>query len=80
MQPQLALDEAILAAMKSLGGDQSIARVTDWIEERYPNRWKDIGTTMADLTHPPNNSTRFTPDRHFLKRVGHGVYRLRSGW
>jgi len=74
------LDEAILMAMRALTGVRHIDEVRQWIEQNLPERWEDVGTAMADLTHPPNNSTSYPPERHFLERTGRGKYVLRRGW
>lgn len=71
--------EAIWQAMTALGGERSIQEVTDWIESRYPLRWKDVGTPMADLTFPGNNSSSYPLERRFLERTGPGRYRIRQG-
>ncbi len=70
--------EAIWQAMTALGGERSIQEVADWIEVRYPSRWKDVGTPMADLTFPGNNSSSYSQERRFLERTGSGRYRIRQ--
>ncbi|MEH7254305.1 hypothetical protein V7111_19465 [Neobacillus niacini] len=40
--------EAIILAIDDLGGEGTIKEVSDWIQTRYPNTWKDVGTTLAD--------------------------------
>jgi hypothetical protein len=74
------LDEAVLQAMKALGGDRHIDEVKGWIYAKYGRQWADVGTAMADLTNPPNSSTQYPPSKHCLERVKPGVYRLREGF
>jgi hypothetical protein len=70
--------EAIWQAMTAMGGDRSIHEVAEWIEQHYPNRWKDVGTPMADLAFPGNNSSGYPPERRFLERTERGRYRIRQ--
>jgi hypothetical protein len=70
--------EAIWQAMTAMGGEQSIEAVAKWIERRYPKRWKDVGTPMADLAFPGNPSSHYSPEQRFLERTGSGVYRVRQ--
>lgn len=70
--------EAIWQAMTAFGGDQTISRVTSWIAERYPGRWKDVGTAMADLALPGNVSSHYASEQRFLERVDIGPYRVRQ--
>jgi hypothetical protein len=71
------LDQAILLAMRSLSGERQISEVREWIEARYPGRWRDVKTAMADLTFPGSRSSRHPAHARFLTRVSKGVYRLR---
>ena len=71
------LKEAILEALGSLGGSGSISEVSSYINSKYPNRWKDIGTTMADLC-PKSTSSPFPQKERVLERIGRGKYRLRK--
>lgn len=70
--------DAIWQAMTAMGGERSIQEVTAWIERHYPQRWKDVGTPMADLTFPGNNSSGYSPERRFLERTAPGRYRIRQ--
>jgi hypothetical protein len=71
------LKEAILEALVSLGGSGSISEVSSYINSKYQNRWKDIGTTMADLC--PNSTSSHIPQKErVLERIGRGKYRLRK--
>jgi len=72
------LKEAIVEAITSLGGSGSISEVRGYINSQYPNKWKDIGTTMADLC--PESASFFYPQKdRILERIGRGKYRLRKG-
>jgi hypothetical protein len=75
----LTADRAVLAAIQALGGEATIAEVEQWIADNALGGWTDISTTMADLagTAP---SSRYSPERQCLVRVGKGRYRLRDGW
>ena len=68
----ITVEDAIREAFEALGGDRSIAEITRWIDERYPGRWRDISTAMADLTFPGPRSSTFPPHRRVLERVGRG--------
>ncbi|MCU0649382.1 MAG: hypothetical protein MUF00_15400 [Gemmatimonadaceae bacterium] len=70
--------EAIWEAMTALGGERTIAEVTDWIEARYPGRWKSAGTPMADLTYPGSASSQCALDERCLDRTDRGTYRIRQ--
>ncbi len=74
--------QAILQAMRSLDGECSISQVEHWISDHIGEYWKDISTSMADLTYPGNNSSPYKPEERFLESVhsGVGVYRLRNDW
>jgi hypothetical protein len=55
------LPEAIIAAYETPGGERTIKEIKDWIYEKYGNRWRDIGTSMADMvpvTRGGNESSR----------------------
>jgi hypothetical protein len=69
--------DAIREAMLALGGEVSIRQVKDWIDTRYPGRWKDISTAIADLTYPGNQSSTYSMGQRFLVRTARGRYRLR---
>ncbi len=70
--------DAIWQAMTDMGGERSIQEVTEWISRRYPQRWKDVGTPMADLAFPGNDSSNYSPARRFLERMAPGRYRIRQ--
>jgi hypothetical protein len=73
------LKEAIIEALTSMGGSGSISEVSNYINSRYPNKWKDISisTAMADLCPESTTSTYKKADR-VLERIGRGKYRLRK--
>ena len=71
------LKEAILEALVSLGGSGSISEVSSYINSKYPNRWKAIGTTMADLC-PNSTSSHVLQKERVLERIGRGKYCLRK--
>ncbi|MCW4023311.1 MAG: hypothetical protein ACOWW1_05780 [archaeon] len=72
----MLLKEAIVEALKSLGGSGSISEVTAYIHAKYGReRWKDIGTEMADMC--PESESSLTPvSERFLKRIGRREYVL----
>lgn len=72
-------DRAVLAAMKALGGEATIAEVEQWIADNALGAWTDISTTMADLAGTAPSSP-YSPERQGLVRVGKGTYRLRDEW
>jgi hypothetical protein len=70
--------EAIYQAMTALGGIRTRIEVELWISNHVEQQWADIGTAMADLTYPGNDSSRYKPEERFLERVSIGRYRLRG--
>lgn len=73
-------DEAILRAMRALGGDATIREVGEWVTANVQQKWASFGTPMADLTAGGNASSHYPPERQFLERVEEGRYRLLPGW
>jgi len=71
-------DEAVEAALRALGGTRSTAEVREWIEANLNGSWKDIATTMADMTFPPRDSSSYPEARQLLERVAKAQYRLRG--
>lgn len=69
--------EAIFEALTSLGGSGSISEVRNYIKSKYPDKWKDVGTTMADLC-PESTSSLYRQKDRVLERIGRGKYRLRK--
>jgi hypothetical protein len=70
------LYDDIRQTMTAMGGERSRSEVEQWISDNLGHRWGDVGTAMADLTTPRNNSTQYNPERPFLVRVRRGVYCL----
>jgi hypothetical protein len=71
--------EAIIEALKALGGEREICEVRTWIEHRYGPRWKDLSTTMADMVPIElggNHSSTLPEWVQVLERVGRGKYKL----
>lgn len=73
---KMTADEGVRLAMLALGGERNADEVKAWIEQNLTQRWKDIGTTMADMTPSLNSVTGYDPDRQILERIAPGVYRL----
>jgi len=71
------LKEAIVEALSSMGGRGTISDVHGYIFSKYGDKWKDIGTAMADMC--PESASSLYPSRdRVLKRVGRGEYCLRE--
>jgi hypothetical protein len=68
--------DAIFQAMKALGGIRTRIEVELWISNHLEQQWADIGTAMADLTYPGNDSSHYKPEERFLERVSFAKYRL----
>jgi hypothetical protein len=78
----ISLAEAIIEAFENLGryGPRSIKEIEDWLSNKYPGQWKDVGTEMADMvpTKDGGNRTSNVPDHlKVLQRIDRGKYRLR---
>ena len=71
------LKDAVVEALASLGGSGSISEVRSYLNSKYPKKWKDIGTTMADLC-PESTSSPYPKKDRVLERIGRGKYRLRK--
>jgi hypothetical protein len=71
------LKDAVVEALTSLGGSGSISEVRSYVNSKYPKKWKDVSTTMADLCPESTSSTYPQKDR-VLERIGRGKYRLRK--
>jgi hypothetical protein len=71
------LKDAIVEALSSLGGQGSISEVSRYINSKYPGKWKNVGTTMADLC-PESISSLYPKKDRVLERIGRGKYRLRK--
>lgn len=71
--------EAIIEAFRTLEGERSIKEIEDWVNRRYGLKWKDFGTTMADMvpSSEKGNKTSETPSYYqVLTRVSRGKYLL----
>ncbi len=72
----MLLRDAIVEALKSLGGSGSISEVTAYIHAKYGReRWKAIGTEMADMC-PESESSLTPPNERVLQRIRRGKYTL----
>jgi len=48
----------------------TVADVQEWIEKRYPGRWKAIGTDLADLAIDGNETSTYTErDKCLIRTV-----------
>lgn len=74
-----SLRAVIKEAMWSLGGEATVKQVKDFIASNYGARWKDVETSMADLTYPGSKSSQYSEKDRFLERIERGKYRLRVG-
>lgn len=73
------LYHAIILALDELGGEGTIKEVSDWINTRYPNTWKDVGTALADMVPQKlggNNSSTVSDEYRILERVSRARYRI----
>jgi hypothetical protein len=69
------LQDAIIEVLNEFGGTGSISEVKKIIVKKYGERWKDIGTTMADMV--PQSTSSNIPDKYrVLTRIGLGLYCL----
>ena len=73
------LKVAIVKALTSLGGSGTILEVSEYLNSKYPNKWKlnTIGKIMADLC-PESTSSFYSKKDRVLERIGRGKYRLRK--
>ncbi|MGD7054213.1 hypothetical protein [Sutcliffiella horikoshii] len=72
-------DEVIIKAFKALGGVRSIQEIEKWVVQQYGEKWKDFGTSMADMvpTDKGGTNSSLTPlEYRVLERVGRGRYKL----
>ncbi len=54
----------------------TVADVQNWIEKRYPGRWKAIDTALADLATNGNETSTYAERDKCLKRTERGTYRM----
>ncbi len=75
----MTLHEAILKCFLDKPRPMTIQEVEIYISQQHQQRWKDIGTTMADMV-PINyggNATSTVPSEYRrLKRLTRGTYTL----
>jgi hypothetical protein len=72
-------NEAIIEALEALGGAGTIKEVNAWMEKKYPSRWKDTGTALADMVPVYLGGTTTSNVRdelRILEKVSRGRYRL----
>jgi hypothetical protein len=62
------------------GGPMPVREVKGWIQRCYPRRWKDVATSLADLTIDGNESSTWKESERCLIRVARGSYRLAAGF
>jgi hypothetical protein len=55
------LKDAIVEALNSLGGSGSISEVRRYINSKYPGKWKNVDTAMADLC--PESASSLYPKK-----------------
>ncbi len=77
---EVAAHEAVIVAMRALGGERTVQEVKAWIEAHLTERWEDIGTTMADMAPSSTSTTGLSPKRQVLDRVAVGTYHLSDRW
>ncbi|NIK80584.1 hypothetical protein FHS15_005775 [Paenibacillus castaneae] len=78
---KITLYEAIIDAMRTLGGERHYTEIDDWILSNYGPRWKSCQTEVADMVHPErggknNISSRLPIEKRVLTREGDGIYSL----
>lgn len=76
-QMSTTVKDVIKEAMWFLGGEATVKQVKGFIASNYGSRWKDVETSMADLTYPGSRSSQYSEKDRFLERTGRGKYRLR---
>jgi hypothetical protein len=74
----VTLPEVVIEALRELGGTGSVSEVKKIIEKKYGTRWKDVGTTMADMV-ASSISSKIPRQHRVLKRLGMGLYTLSAG-
>lgn len=76
-EPRTA-EEAVRAAFDAAaGGPLSVREVGEWIRNRWPHRWKDLRTPVADLAINGPVTSRYPLERRFLERIGRATYQVR---
>lgn len=72
--------KAIIEAFENLQGERSIKEIEQYIQNKYGNEWKDIGTVMADMVAEElggNKSSTIPKEFQRLIRTDRGIYKLR---
>ncbi len=79
MRKSITARGAILECFqKHEGGPLRVCEVVEWVQDNYPNRWKDISTSVADLAINGPVSSPYPKQDRFLIRLSRGVYELSS--
>ena len=71
--------EAIIEAFKALGGTRNQYEIERWVSRKYGDKWKDFGTTMADMapiSRGGNKSSTVREELRVFERVALGEYRF----
>ncbi|MDR7074748.1 hypothetical protein [Fictibacillus barbaricus] len=69
----------IIEAFKTLKGKREIKEISEWVKVHYGAKWKDTGTTLADMVPVSlggSISSNVPKNYRVLKRVSKGVYSL----
>ncbi|WP_018932944.1 hypothetical protein [Gracilibacillus lacisalsi] len=75
----MTLYEAILECFIEKQKPMTILEVEIYIGQQYKQKWKDIGTTLADmvpLNYGGNSSSSVPAEYRRLKRLTRGTYTL----
>ncbi|SFL57917.1 hypothetical protein SAMN04487943_102302 [Gracilibacillus orientalis] len=75
----MVLHEAILKCFMDKQKPMTIQEVDIYISRQYKQKWKDVGTTLADMVPISygGNTTSTVPDEYRkLKRLTRGTYTL----
>ena len=71
--------EAIIEAIKALGGTRNKYEIEDLVSKKFGDKWKDFGASMADMvpiSRGGNNSSNVREGLRVLERVSPGEYLL----
>lgn len=77
MSPIFNLKNAIVEALKDLGGSGTASQVREYIKSEYGKDWKDVGKVMVDLCHE-STSSFFLPEDRVLTKIGQDIYALQE--
>ena len=75
MSPIFSLKDAVVEAIKSIGGSGTPSQVRKYIKSKYGKDWKDIEKIMDDLCRE-SPSPFFLPEDKVLIKIGKGKYAL----